>query len=358
MRVIAVCVEEQGCPLYKKDARLDFSPPTVSGVDGLPVCASAIEPLLRSVTRVGAGQAAGAFAKTYCGGCPAGKAWWNFEPILKETEQTLSPAAAQFIQSSLAKMRLFQGVHATKLERIVRLVKGTRVPSGRTLVTKGQPGEHFYIVLDGECEVVQADEDGHESILAVFPTGECFGEMSLITGEPASANVRAKSDCTVLMFTRENFNAMLVIAPEIAITLARTLAGRLARTSKQVLDELKKGLVGRLDLISPAELIQAMNVNSQTGMLVVQSGDRNLTIYLHDGQVHEVQLGETAGEEAFYEFLTWAKGSFRFEPVRKDQPKKQVGDTVGLLLEGMRRVDEFKQTGIRRRPLADAPPAP
>ena len=34
-----------------------------------------------------------------------------------------------------------------------------------------------------------------------------------------------------------------------------------------------------------------------TGMLVVQSGDRNLTIYLHDGQVHEVQLGETAGDE-------------------------------------------------------------
>jgi CRP/FNR family transcriptional regulator, cyclic AMP receptor protein len=350
MRVIAVCAEEQGCPLYKKDARLDFSPPTVSGVDGVPICATAVEPLMRSVTKVSAGQAASAYARTFCGGCSIGKAWWNFEPIPKDTETSLSPAAAQFIHSSLAKMRLFQGVHATKLERIVRLVKGTRVPSGRTLVTKGKPGEHFYIVLDGECEVVQTDDDGHESILAVFPTGECFGEMALITGEPASANVRAKNDCTVLMFTRDNFNAMLVIAPEIAITLARTLAGRLARTSKQVLDELKRGLVGRLDLISPAELIQAMAVNNQTGMLVVQSGDRNLTIYLQDGQVHEVQLGEQAGEEAFYEFLTWAKGSFRFEAVRKEAPTKQIGDTVGLLLEGMRRVDEYKQTGIRRKP--------
>ena len=357
MRVIAVCAEEQGCPLYKKDARLDFSPPTVHGVDGVPICATAIEPLLRSVSRVATGQAASAFAKTFCGGCAAGKAWWNFEPIPKDTEAALSPAAAQFIHSSLAKMRLFAGVHPMKLERIVRQVKGTRVPSGRTLVTKGNPGEHFYVVLDGECEVVQMDEEGHESVLAVFPTGECFGEMSLITGEPASANVRSKNDCTVLMFTRENFNAMLVIAPEIAITLARTLAGHLARTSKQVLDELKKGLVGRLDLISPSELIQAMNVNSQTGMLVVQSGDRNLTIYLHDGQVHEVQLGETAGEEAFYEFLTWAKGSFRFEPVRKEQTQKQVGDTVGLLLEGMRRVDEFKQTGVRRKPPGSAQPS-
>lgn len=355
LRVIAVCAEEQGCPLYKKDSRLDFTSPTVTGLDGVPICASAIKPLMESVSKVAAGQPAAPFARTFCGGCATGKAWWDFQPIPKDTEQSLSPAAAQFIHSSLAKMRLFNGVHGTKLERIVKLVRGTRVPSGRALVTRGKPGEHFYIVLDGECEVVQTDEEDHESILAVFQTGECFGEMSLITGEPASATVRSKNDCTILMFTRENFNAMLAIAPEIAITLARTLAGRLARTSRQVLDELKKGLVGRLDLISPAELVQAMAVNNQTGMLLVQSGDRNLTIYLHDGQVHEVQLGDTVGEEAFYEFLTWAKGSFRFEPVRKEESKKQVaGDTVGLLLEGMRRVDEFKQTGVWKKPPAHA----
>ena len=350
-RVIAVCVEEQGCPLYKKDARLDFTSPTVTGLDGVPVCASAIKPLLTSASRVAAGEQPGAVARTYCGGCAEGKAYWDFQPPPPNSGGDLSPAAAKFIRTSLGKMPLFHGVHPTKLDRIAKLLTGNSVTPGTTLVHRGKPGEHFHVVLVGECEVIQTDDDGQESVLAVFRTGDCFGEMSLITGEPASASVRAKNECTVLMLTRDNFNAMLGIAPEIAITLARTLAGRLARTSRQVLDELKRGLTGRLDLISPAELIQAMNVNSQTGMLVVQSGNRNLTIYLHDGQVHEVQLGDTAGDEAFFEFLTWAKGTFRFEPVRKDAPKKQVNaDTVGLLLEGMRRVDEFKQTGVRRKP--------
>lgn len=351
MRVFAVCAEEQGCPLYKKDSKLDFTPPTVAGVEGLPICSSAMEHLQRSVSKIQAGQSPGAFAKTFCGGCSAGKAWWNFEPVLKETEASLSPAAAQFILTSLGKMSLFAGVHPAKLLRIVRLVKGTRVPAGRNLLVSGKPGEAFYIVLEGECEVVQTDGEKHESVLATLGPGECFGEMSLITGEPVSATVRSKGDCTVLMFARDNFSAMLAIAPEIAITIARILANRLAKTGKQVLEELKKGLVGRLDLISPAELIQAMNVNSQTGMLVVNNGEKALTIYLHDGQVHEVQLGEEVGEEAFYQFLTWARGNFRFEPVRRDDAKKQVqGDTVGLLLEGMRRVDEFKQTGIWRKP--------
>jgi CRP/FNR family transcriptional regulator, cyclic AMP receptor protein len=342
-RVIAVCVEEQGCPLYKKDSRLDFMSPTVTGLDGVPICAAAVKPLLMSASRVAAGETPVAVART---------SWWDFQPPPASAGGgDLSPAAAQFIRSSLGKMPLFKGVHPTKLDRIAKLLTGNSVPPGTKLVERGKPGENFHVVLMGECEVVQTDDDGAESVLALFRTGDCFGEMSLITGEPASASVRSKNDCTILMLTRENFNTMLGIAPEIAITLARTLAGRLAKTSRQVLDELKRGLVGRLDLISPAELIQAMNVNSQTGMLVVQSGDRNLTIYLHDGQVHEVNLGESAGDEAFYEFLTWAKGTFRFEALRKDQPKKQVsGDTVGMLLEGMRRVDEFKQTGIRRKP--------
>jgi CRP-like cAMP-binding protein len=270
--------------------------------------------------------------------------------VIKETEATLSAGAQQVILNSIGRMKIFAGVHMAKLLRIVKLIKGTRVPEGRAIVTRGKPGEAFYIVLEGECEVMGVDENGHETVLAILPGGECFGEMSLITGEPASATVRAKNDVTILVISRENFNSMLSIAPEIAITLARILAARLANTGRRVIEELKKGLAGRLDLISPAELIQAMNVNSQTGMIAVQNGDKSMTIYLHDGQIHEVQMGDKSGEEVFFEFLSWSKGNFHFDPIRRSDSEKQVQmDTVGLLLEGMRRVDEFKQTGVWRK---------
>jgi CRP-like cAMP-binding protein len=349
-KITAVCEESSGCPLYRRDSKLDFMPPTVSGADGVPVCSVAVESLQKSVARISAGEPSTSFIRSYCGGCPSGKAWWSFQPVAKETDATLSATAAQFILTSISKMKIFSGVHVAKLMRIVKLIKGTRVPAKRAVITRGAPGEAFYIVLEGDCEVVQQDENGVESVIATLPSGECFGEMALITGEPASATVRAREDATVLILSKENFNAMLAIAPEIAITLARILAGRLAKTGRWVVEELKKGLIGRLDLISPAELIQAMNVNSQTGMLVVQNADQSLTIYMHDGQIHEVQLGQKIGEEAFYEFLSWARGQFRFEPVRKEQPKRQVQmDTVGLLLEGMRRVDEYKQTGVWKK---------
>ncbi len=356
-QIHAVCDEDKGCPLYRREARLEFSPPTVSGVDGLPVCAIAVENLQKVIPRLQAGQPASAFAHTYCGGCPAGKSWWTFQPVSQETEASASPAASQFILNSISKMKMFTGVHMAKLMRIARLIKGTRVPAGRPLITRGKHGDAFFIVLEGECEVVQQDDNQVESTLATLPAGECFGEMSLITGEPASATVRAKGDVTVLAVSKENFNQMLGIAPEIAITLARILANRLARTGRWVIDELKKGIIGRLELIPPGELIQAMNVNGQTGMLIVQNADKALQMYLHDGQVHEVKMGEKDGEEAFFEFMGWARGNFRFEPVRREQSVKQVSmDTVGMLLEGMRRVDEFRQTGVWRKPEGGAPP--
>ena len=350
LKIIAVCDEEQGCPLYRRDNRLDFTPPMVTGNEGVPVCAVAVESLHKGVTRILAGEPSTSFSRTFCGGCPAGKAWWSFEPVVKDTEATLSAGAQQVILNSIGKMKIFAGVHLAKLMRIVRLIKGTRIPAGRAVVTRGNPGEAFYIVLEGECEVMGVDENGRESVLATLPGGECFGELSLITGEPASATVRAKDDATVLMISRDNFNTMLSIAPEIAITLARILAARLANTGRRVIEELKKGLAGRLDLISPAELIQAMNVNNQTGMIAVQSGDKQMTIYLHDGQIHEVMMGDKSGEEVFFEFLSWQKGNFRFDPVRKEVIDRKVQmDTVGLLLEGMRRVDEYKQTGVWRK---------
>lgn len=354
-RIDAVCSAEAGCPLYQKGARLVFEPPAVSGTEGGPVCASAVEALQKHVREALSDTPPDSQVPTLCGGCPGGKAIWILERPAPESGGSTTVAASQAILRHISRMSLFAGIHVAKLMRLARLMKERPAAAGEEVVVRGRPGEAFYIVNEGEFEVVQRDEQGVESTLAVLPAGECFGEMSLVTGEPASATVRARGPARLIAVPREDFHRMLAIAPEIALTLARILARRLARTGRWVLDEMQKGLLGRLEQISPAELIQAMNVNGQTGLLLVQNGEHRLTIYMQDGQVAEVELGDKKGEEAFFEFLGWARGQFRFEPVRKEHPCRQIRqDTVGLLLEGMRRVDEARQTALRPR---EDPPA-
>src|SRR6185436_6059062 len=68
MKIVAFCDEEQGCPLYRRDNRLEFVPPTVTGVDGIPICSVAIETLQKLATKIAAGELSTGFNHTFCGG--------------------------------------------------------------------------------------------------------------------------------------------------------------------------------------------------------------------------------------------------------------------------------------------------
>ncbi len=212
------------------------------------------------------------------------------------------------------------------------------------MITQSEQGKALFIIVTGQFVVIRIDDHAVEHQIALLGPGDCFGEMSLITGEGASATVRAKYASVLLEVPKDDFPKLLSMVPPLALTLARILANRLARAGSAVIDEVKRGLIGRLDLISPVELIQAMNVNNQTGLLAVQGERTNASIYFIDGQVADVQLGDRRGEEAFFEFLGWSRGTFRFQPGTRDIPRSIPGDTVGLLLEGMRRQDEARET--------------
>ena len=240
-------------------------------------------------------------------------------------------------------MNLFSGVPQIQLLQILPLMSARDVQPGEEIIRKGDPPKALYAIVSGECDVIASDDGRAENLLTTLRPGDCFGEISLLTGEPASASIRARTAGQLLAMSKEDFPSALAQVPTIALSLARVLAARLKKANTWVIDQLKKGIIGKLEIISPAELVQAMNVNRMTGMLAVQNEGRTVAIYFQDGQVYEVE-GADKGEEAFYEFLSWAGGNFRFEPVRKETTARRFRtDTMGLLLEGMRRLDESRK---------------
>ena len=74
---------------------------------------------------------------------------------------------------------------------------------GARIIQAGEKGHAFYVVVSGKLEVVLASKDGRRLLLARLGTGSTFGEMSLITGAPVSADVVALGPATVLECPRE-----------------------------------------------------------------------------------------------------------------------------------------------------------
>ncbi|MEO5712352.1 MAG: mechanosensitive ion channel family protein [Luteolibacter sp.] len=89
---------------------------------------------------------------------------------------------------------------------------GTREP----LVTRGHAGESMFVILDGGVEVVGKTGTGPRIILARLGPGEFFGEMSLLTGAPRNATVRAELDTLVLEIRKKDLSPLIEANPELA----------------------------------------------------------------------------------------------------------------------------------------------
>ena len=126
----------------------------------------------------------------------------------------------------LKELPLFEGMSSRHLRRIPARAK--RYGAGETIVRAGDPGNAFYVILDGQVRV----EPPTGSPLTL-KAGDSFGEMALLDGAPRSADILAAGEVTVMVIGRAGFTKLLRSEPQIAMTLLRTLAGRLRAAQEQ-----------------------------------------------------------------------------------------------------------------------------
>jgi CRP/FNR family cyclic AMP-dependent transcriptional regulator len=122
----------------------------------------------------------------------------------------------------LATTRLFSGVDASGLERIVARITELDVPADRVIVRQGEIGTGFFVVVSGAVRVVR---DG-ESIAQLGP-GEFFGELSVLDGQPRVAQVISSEPTICLALASWDFEAVVKDQPSVALAILRELAGRL-----------------------------------------------------------------------------------------------------------------------------------
>jgi CRP-like cAMP-binding protein len=85
------------------------------------------------------------------------------------------------------------------------------------------------VVASGRLEVLAEPSDGQPPrVVATRDVGEYFGEMSLLTGAPRPATVRALEDTELAVLTRDVLRPVLVSDPPAAERLSQTLAARTA----------------------------------------------------------------------------------------------------------------------------------
>lgn len=105
--------------------------------------------------------------------------------------------------------------------------------------------------------------------------------------------------------------------------------------------ETKAGFAGNLSDMGVVDLVQTFEMGRKTGTITLTDGERTGVVFFREGRVVDAELARIHGEHAFYRMLNINEGKFEVQFIPVDRPDRIEVSTQGLLMEGMRRLDEW-----------------
>lgn len=147
-------------------------------------------------------------------------------------DSTFAPAETVLQErvALLRKTRLSPGLTDELALAMASAMEPLHHGPGEVLIRRKEPGSRLYVLVSGRVEVRVPSPQGGEIVIASLTEGDCFGEMSLLTDEPTSADVVAVQDAETLMLARPAFAELIARNPAALKGFITILSRRLRST--------------------------------------------------------------------------------------------------------------------------------
>lgn len=154
----------------------------------------------------------------------------------------------------LSRSALFSMLGQEELRVLARAARRCHVSADQVIVRQGEAGSSLFVVVEGVLDVTIMVGSAAPRRVRLLAPGDMFGEYSLLTGEPRSATVTARTESVLFEITKADLDPLLQRYPELAEAMSRTLASRQADGQRAVesaaapalAPESEQGLVQRI----------------------------------------------------------------------------------------------------------------
>ncbi len=340
--------KDENCPLYGLKDEFQL----VGRIFRVPRTKAPCLILAKDVVRIlhGKGHKAsgGRDPAFYCSGCTGRITFRYKEKKEKKELADIRPGTDNYIQAVvhlLSGFSIFKSLTEDNIRDLVSFLRLDKYEEGDIILRKGEPGRSLFILVSGRVEVVS--DDGMS--IAFMDSGDVFGEMSLLSGDPVGATIKVVEPVTVLYISAADFKKILNEMPMLQLNFTRLLARRMAEINMARSEEFASGMTGKLSEMPPAELFQTLNVNQKTGVLTLKFLRDSAYLSFREGELIRAKYRERDGEEAFFELLKMKEGRFKFIPglSPEEMEAPELGDFMHLLMEGLRKIDEDDKNFLR-----------
>ncbi|GAB1410043.1 hypothetical protein MASR1M90_11970 [Desulfovibrionales bacterium] len=109
---------------------------------------------------------------------------------------------------------------------------------GTYIFKQGDRQNYMAFIISGEVEIKKESSDGTERLIMTLPALTHFGEMAFVDTEPRSASAIARTQVTLLVLTKDNFEAMYEGYPSIGIKVFKNIAKNLSQRLRSTTGKL------------------------------------------------------------------------------------------------------------------------
>jgi small-conductance mechanosensitive channel/CRP-like cAMP-binding protein len=159
-------------------------------------------------------------------------------PIIEQHQYAagplLTPSRKEAIEDVLARVDLFGALSATERGRLGTTARERRFGPGEFIVREGDTTSSMFVVETGRAAVTIHGAARESRRLAILDPGATFGEISLLTGEPRMATVRAVTEVTAIEIDKETLGPVLEENPELCGMFDAIIEERRRKAAEQV----------------------------------------------------------------------------------------------------------------------------
>jgi CRP-like cAMP-binding protein len=141
---------------------------------------------------------------------------------------------ARLVGTLMATSPMFEQFTRDERRDLIARFRLREMRAGHLVIKQGERAEGLYVVLMGHMQVFTGGAISDPKVLGTLGPGDVFGEMSLLDGTAAMANVRTQGRSWVLLLPRDDFAELISMHPTMLEELSRVAERRRAQNAEQL----------------------------------------------------------------------------------------------------------------------------
>jgi len=146
----------------------------------------------------------------------------------------------------ISTIPLFNDLPDDQLEAIKKIAIEKQINKGEIVVSEGDAGKGFFVIVEGRVKVFKVSAEGKEQILHIFGPGQPFGEVPVFAGQRFPANAQAIDSARVLFFPRVAIVDLITANPSLALNMLAEMSKKLRLFAVQIENLSLKEMPARL----------------------------------------------------------------------------------------------------------------